>query len=257
MRKYILSHQKNIRDLGGLVGYQGKTIKYGRLFRGGAFGKVNDEDIEILKSFHLTDVVDFRGDEEFFNHPDYHLEGVRYHNFPAIQEKIKKEDRHLEDGNLIWFVRQEEETGFEHLKIQYRELITVEKSREAYRNFFEIVMQENRSIYYHCSQGKDRAGLASFLLEIGLGVSMEDAIDDYLLTNVAMEERIKKILEDIKSKPFYNERYHQSIIDVFSARMEYLNESIKTMNEEYGGILQYMEKGLGVDIAKLRSLYLE
>ena len=65
MRVYELSKQKNIRDLGGLVGFQGKTIKYGRLFRGGALNNVSEEDVEILKSLKFTDIVDFRSKEEF------------------------------------------------------------------------------------------------------------------------------------------------------------------------------------------------
>ena len=52
-------------------------------------------------------------------------------------------------------------------------------------------------------------------------------------------------------------RYKQSLIDVFSTRVEYMNSAINAMKEHYGGTLNYIKEALGVDIDKLKSLYLE
>ena len=256
MITYTLSHQKNIRDLASYTGYKGRKIKKGRLFRGGAFYRVNEEDITILNSLNLTDVVDFRGNEEFIYNPDYHLKGVNYHNFPAIQEKIKPEDRHNEDGNLLWFV-EKGKTGFEHLKNQYRDLISHPKSQEAYRNFFKIVQSDNKVIYYHCSQGKDRAGLASFFIEYALGVDMETMIEDYLYTNKAMEERIISVTKGVENKSFFSEQYRQNIVDVFSAKLEYLYAALDEINTNFGGLDKYLKKNLGINFRRMRKLYLE
>ena len=256
MKIYRLSHQKNIRDLGGLPGLAGKHIKYGHFFRGGAIRKVNEEDEKILKSFHLTDVVDFRGEDEYKGQPDFRLEGVTYHNFPAIQEKIRKEDIKNDDGNLLWFVK-EGVPGKKHMIEQYKGLIIDEMSQEAYRNFFKLLMDENKTVYYHCSQGKDRAGLASFYIETILGVDYETIKEDYLLSNVAMKEKIEKLLGEIKDKKYYNPTYHQSFVDVFSADLDYLETAIEVMNERYGGPLNYIKNVLNVDIDKFRKMYLE
>ena len=256
MKKYELSRQKNIRDIGGLPGLDGKHIKYGHFFRGGAIHKVNEEDLKILRSFHLTDVVDFRGEDEFEAKPDFIIPGVKYHNFPAIEEKIKKEDVKHDDGNLIWFVK-EGVKGLDHMKQQYKNLIRDEKSQRAYRNFFNILQQEDKVVYYHCSQGKDRAGLATFFIETILGVDYDLIVEDYLLSNVAMEKRVEKILEELKDKEYFNDFYRQSLIDVFAAKLEYIEGAIQVMNEEYGGPLNYIKTVLNVDIDKFREMYLE
>ena len=60
MKTYELSYQKNIRELGGLITKDGRHFKYGRLFRGGLLIKLDDNDIEIIKSFNLTDIIDLR-----------------------------------------------------------------------------------------------------------------------------------------------------------------------------------------------------
>ena len=256
MKKYELSHQKNIRDLGGLIGHEGKTIKYGRIFRGGALTKLTQEDIEVLETFHLTDVVDFRGNDEFYYNPDYVLMGVTYHSFPAIEERVNVEDRKKDDGNLLWFVT-DNTSGFEHLKRQYRDLITMKKSQAAYRNFFKVLLNEDRTVYYHCSQGKDRAGLASFFIEIALGVSMDVALDDYMYSQVAMDKKIDGLIKNVMDKPFYNEEYRQSLIDVFSVKLEYIHAAIEEMNKLAGSPLGYVKDILEVDIDKLRKIYLE
>ena len=255
MKRYILSHQKNIRDLGGMIGFENRRIKEGCLFRGGALSKLNDEDIEVVKSFNLTDVVDFRSKDEFLSNPDYRLEGVTYHNFPALRQNINKEDKKIEDGNLLWFL-DEDGNGFTHLRKTYGDIILTEEGQTALKNYFKVISKSDRRCYFHCSQGKDRAGIAAFLTEIALGVNINEAIKDYLLSNEAMQERIPRLIEKIKDRPFYNEEYEKSLIDVFSAKMDYINEMIEKINL-LGGFDYYLLKILKVDVNLLRSLYLE
>lgn len=263
MRYYInvktfeLSHQKNIRDLGGLVGFKGKKVKSGRLFRGGLIPKVNEEDLKILNSFHLTDIVDFRGSYEFQYKPDIKLEGVRYHNFAPLVENVSDEHKHSEDGNLLWFI-EGDKSGFDHMFDVYGELLTIEAGKNAYRKFFELLTSEDDLVvYFHCSQGKDRAGMAAYLLETALGVDEKSKREDYLLSNVAMESKIKSLYPMVANKPYFNEKYKQSFYDVFSARLEYLDNAIKSMEEISGSVLEFIRKELNVDVERLRKIYLE
>ena len=257
MRVYELSKQKNIRDLGGLRGADGKTIKFGRLFRGGALNKVNDEDVEILNSLHITDIVDFRSKDEFTHRPDYRLEGVTYHNFTTFEHEHKKEDIVHDDGNLLWFMDQGD-TGFKHLVRTYKELVDTEEGQQAFANLFKIIMSnDNKVVYFHCSQGKDRVGVAAYLIESALGVDEETKSEDYLFSNIAMEKRRDRLIESVKDRPFYNEQYKNDLLEVFSAKIEYLEEAIEIINSKYGGVISYLENILKVDIKKLRKMYLE
>lgn len=256
MKRYRLSHQKNIRDLGGLKTIENRTIKYGRLYRGGVLNKVKEEDVEILNNFHLTDIIDFRGEEEYKYNPDYELDGVIYHNFPAIEERVNVKDRKKDDGNLLWFVT-DDTSGFDHLKRQYCDLVNTKKGQEAYRSFFKVLLKKDRVIYFHCSQGKDRAGLAAFYIEIALGVPKERIIEDYLESNIAMDEKIERLVNQVKDKPFYNEEYEKSLRDVFHAKLEYLNAAIEEMTSIAGSPIEYIKNILEVDISKLKKIYLE
>ena len=53
---------------------------------------------------------------------------------------------------------------------------------KAYKQFFDILLdQEEGAILWHCSEGKDRTGLASLLILHALGVPPETIMEDYLL----------------------------------------------------------------------------
>ena len=259
MKIYELSYQKNIRDIGGMVTKDGRYIKPNRLFRGGVLHRISEEDAEILKSFHLTDIVDFRSSDEFESIPDYPLDNVTMHNIPVLkkdtQEEVKKRIKGA-DGNLLWFLG-DHTSGFNHLVKVYSEFVTAEEGVNAFKKFFEIILQDDRVTYFHCSQGKDRTGFAAYLIEIALGVSEEDAMDDYLLSNVAMEARAEHLLKQVEYRPFYNEEYKKDLLDVFSTKKEYLQSAINAMNEHYGSPIKFMEEALGVDIDKLKQLYLD
>lgn len=257
MRKIDLSYQKNVRDLGGLVGFKGKKVKEGRIYRGGFLGKVSQKDIKTINSLHLTDIIDFRGEDEFVSRPDYRFIGVTYHNIPSMKADVKKEDSKTEDSNLLWFLGDNTD-GFAHMYNLYPQLLTHDIGINALKKFFELLVSKSDGVfYYHCSQGKDRAGLASYLLEIALGVSETDAREDYLLTNEAMEIKIKNLKSMLKNEPFYNETYEKALEEVFSAKEEYLDHALETVKAIYGSIEKYLIEVLKVDVNKLRALYLK
>ena len=257
MRKIELSFLKNIRDLGGLVGYKGLKVKYGRIYRGGFLGRVDDDDVKKIDSLHLTDIVDFRGSHEFEHRPDYPFSGVTFHNFVSMKEDVKKEKSKSEDSNLLWFI-DEGVDGFSHMYNLYPDLLLDEQAIWALRKFFGLLVSKPDGVFYfHCSQGKDRAGLAAYLLEVALGVSEEDARKDYLLSNEAMKIRIQYHIDELKNKSFYNNRYEKDLIDVFSAKEEYLDHALTELKKKYGSIENYLINELHVDINKLRTLYLE
>lgn len=258
MRKIELSYQKNVRDLGGLIGFNGKKVKEGRIYRGGFLGRVSQNDIETINSLHLTDIVDFRSEVEFMDRPDYRFEGVEYHNLPSLlpNEKLKDNNTY-DDSNLLWFLG-ESTDGYGHMLRTYKEALLTEKGQGAYRDFFKVLLEDDkRVVYFHCSQGKDRAGLAAYLLEIALGVSEKDAIDDYLRSNEAMQPRIRQYKGMMRHKPYYNKEYEKALEDVFSANVDYLLSVINTIRDQYGSVLNFIKDELNVDIEKLRRYYLD
>ena len=260
MKKIVLDYQKNVRDLGGYVGFNGLKVKENRLYRGGFLGRVSTEDVKIINSLKLTDIVDFRSKTEYTDRPDYAFMGVTFHNLPTMDESNDeqlKKNNEFDDSNLLWFLNGSTD-GKGHMKRTYVDVLFSKNGRESLKEFFSLLVKdEHRVVYFHCSQGKDRAGLAAYLLLTALGVSEKDKIKDYLDSNEAMAIKIPNLKKMLKDKPYYDKEYERALEEVFSADLEYLNAALDAVKESCGSVMNYLTDVLHVDISRLREIYLE
>ena len=253
MKVINLDYTFNTRDLGGMKTTNNLKIKENRLIRSGSLHKLSDNDIKTLKKHNLKIVVDFRSEKEFVNKADVKIDGVTYLNFPALEKEKQEDNSKHHDSNLLKLV--DKQTGGMNLLLKtYKNLFISNEGLNAYKNFFKVIIEnDDGAILWHCSQGKDRAGMASFLLEYALGVSLNDCIEDYLYTNIAMEKKIKELTPIVLKQSNNDTSLLPLLEDVFTAKMEYLNEALNIINEKYGSIDNLLTNILNVDIELLRK----
>ena len=76
-RTIVFDGIENARELGGLVMQDGRTIRAGRLVRSGELSAASDRDVSVLKErFALSDVFDFRFEQERSRKPDREMDDV-------------------------------------------------------------------------------------------------------------------------------------------------------------------------------------
>lgn len=140
----------NVRDLGGWVTADGKTVKQGLLYRG------SEMDGAVEADFKLT------------------AEGLE--QLQALGIKTDFDLRH-NGADAI--------PGAEHLyydAIQYEHAFTQEGLEAVGKLFADLAEPENYPAYLHCTYGADRTGTMCYLLLGLLGVSDADLKRDYELT---------------------------------------------------------------------------
>lgn len=71
-------------------------------------------------------------------------------------------------------------------------------------------------------------------------------IEDYLLTNKCLKDKYTDI---IKKMP--------GLEPLFEVRREYLLGAFEVIDNEYGGMENYLTNQLGVDLKRMRELYTE
>ena len=258
MKVIKLTYTFNTRDLGGMKTSDGKEIKENTLIRSGVLKKLSNEDIQLLKSHNLHIVIDFRSEEEFIHRPDVRIEGVTYLNFPALKKHNlpKKNNSNHTDSNLLQLV-DKEEGGMKLMLNTYKDLVSSNEGITAYQNFFKVLIEHEGAFLWHCSQGKDRAGLAAFFLEYILGVPFDECVNDYLYTNIAMELKIKELTPFILKLSNNDESLLPILRDVFEAKNEYLNAALDTIKNNYGSLDNYIVNILKVDKEALRNKFLK
>ena len=111
---------------------------------------------------------------------------------------------------------------------------------------------------FHCTAGKDRTGMAAALLLLALGVPVETARADFLLSNSLLQAQIDQQIEHIRSAgAVTNEALLREVLGVSAASFD---DALAAIHREYGSFDRYLREGLGLgesDIAALRDRFLE
>lgn len=251
---------RNFRELGGYETLSGKKIKMHKLLRTGNLADLSPFDKQFLTDYGAKYDVDFRSKEEVDNQPDRVPDGVEYIYDPVFSEDLTNSSKSITD--LDTQAHDDADFGFNHMHYAYEDMIESEPAQKAYRKFFDVLLEntvDGESVIFHCTAGKDRTGLGALLALSALGVPLNTIKKDYLLTNITTKDFVDSMVEHARQNG-KNENVLQSIRDIQSVRSEYLDHAVKVLNDEYGGINNYLRdvmKLSSADIMKLRNIYLE
>lgn len=243
----------------------GHRIKKRRLIRSGDLHDATVEDMKQLIRMHdLEYVIDLRAPFEVTDEPDPLplMEGIEYVDLPALSDNaigfmgLKKGSRISDMKALKDFSND----PFEFVREMYRKCILGECGLKAYSTFLhDLIKYYDGASLWHCTQGKDRTGIAAMLLEYTLGVSMENIRRDYLATNLFIKPWVDKVTHLMRNKILVGGLGVD--LDAYTfAFMGYMNTALDTIIDSYGSIDNYLAKGLDFGPDKqemLRHLYLE
>lgn len=257
-----LQRLHNTRDLGGMPAADGRLIAPNRLIRSGALHGASKEDLQALLTRHqVKNVVDLRTDLERRHDPDPlgALPGVSYHAWaPFSQEAAGVTHGGGLMGDIAAF-SQLNADPFGDIAQIYRRCVLSEEGQRAYRNLFELLASNPQgAILWHCTEGKDRTGIAAFLIELALGVTYENAKQDYLATNLFVSGWIKDLLAKLAKHPLLSKIDLDADAYLY-AYVRYMDTAIDAVMGEYGSYEAYLKDALGVDgetRAALQAAYL-
>ncbi|MCQ4043279.1 tyrosine-protein phosphatase [Streptantibioticus rubrisoli] len=241
MRRHIAFEcLHNFRDLGGYQTVDGRTVRWGRLFRSDSLGKLQGQDWDRFLALDVRTVIDLRYPWEIRRSgrvPPY--EGLVYHN-------LSIEHRPYDQAGLAPEV---EPAPF--LADKYTEV--AHDGVKELRRALEIVADDTLPLVFHCHSGKDRTGLLAMLILALIGVREDDIVADFALTELATERLVAEwhaSYPDLTLRwPGYG-RAPAEIMRLFLARL----------NSRYGSVQGYAYERLGVDnelVAALRSQLLD
>lgn len=253
---------RNIRDLGGMQGADGKRIVQGKFIRCGHLAELSESDKAKLQSLTSV-VVDFRTDGERAEKPDACLPGISYYHVPILDSLtggITREEEADRDVFSTLLLKPVEAKAY--MCNMYRAFAEREHAVSGYAVFLGLLMEKReKAILWHCTAGKDRAGVASAIVEEILGVSREDIFEDYLATNHYLASDILFLTEFVKKRAgVESELADESLRYLFGAEREYLESFYDAANKKYGDFAGFVKEGLRLgqrEINDLRDRYLE
>jgi protein-tyrosine phosphatase len=240
-----LTGVRNFRDVGGLPTVDGRRVRHGVLFRSGHLAHATDEDTAFLSSLGLHTIFDFRNAaDQKLEGPDVELPGVLNVNLPLSDPADGAEFwKMVRDGDLDQLrALLDDGKGAGRMIASYRTIIrhrTAEHSR-----VLHSLAEDSVPALMHCAAGKDRAGLSIAITLLALGVEREAVVADYLESNA--KHRRYKVHRSSSSASAYSPEVMELLSPLFDARAEYLQAAFETIDETWGGVDTYLEKGLKV-----------
>jgi protein-tyrosine phosphatase len=254
-RHIVLDGAANFRDLGGYATRDGRTVRWGKLYRSDNLAALTDRDLEIFSKLGIALICDFRGPDEWQEDPDRLPEA----NPPEVAHLEIWDPSFTADGFKEKLGAADGETDLGMLLVEGNRLFAG-KFSDRYKAMFErITRPENLPALVHCTAGKDRAGFASALILRVLDVPMDTVYEDFLLTNHYTARKNERLIFVIRAMSFFRTDA-EALRGVLGVEKRFLEAAFDEIDQRYGSFETYRREALGLsdeEVVAFRSLVLE
>ena len=238
----------NFRELGGYSARDGRSVKWGQLYRSGHLADLTPRGLDLLTNLDLSTIIDFRSAYEAQRHPDRVPPDVREIHLPVMDQANREMSQEIRER-----IKNNNFDGFsaDHLITKaYRQFPT--EFTLAFKTFIHAVLDANgKPVLWHCTAGKDRTGYATAILFRILGVDQETIYRDYLLSNQYVKRLNKKMLTAIFFRGY---KAYRMIKPLMGVQLDWLKVAFNTLDEEWGSFESYVRDGLDLSSFDVRQL---
>lgn len=233
----------NFRDLAG-DGTQlgaGAHLARGVVYRSGKLSELTAADLTALRGLGLSEILDLRTPDVAARAPDPKLPGVRVHlmNLYGTARSVAMP-----------------QTSVAAVRSRLRELnrafVTDPDQRHRLRNVLERIASASGPVVIHCTDGKDRTGWVSAMLQYVAGADDATVLASYLESNtyraaqIRQEYAARKAAKGAVAAELYRA---QALV-----RADYLGAGLAAARSRYGSVDAYLRDGVGLSQATVDAL---
>lgn len=251
LRVLPLEGGRNFRDLGGYETEDGRTVKWGLVYRSGVLADLTDTDYDFISGLDIETVVDFRSTDERAHEPT---------DWRAGEVDILTWDYDSAGGEEFMEVFQKPDLKPEDVTAMMTRLYftLVEDHADKYAVMFDRLITSDAPLAFHCTAGKDRTGVGAALVLTALGVPRETIIEDYALSEQVVDymTEMAPSEEELADSPyaFLAKLPPELVSPLMRSDPAYIKAVLDHLDEEYGSVLAFIQTELGVDDQELEAL---
>ena len=234
----------NFRDIGGYRNEDGRTVRWGRVYRAGVLSYFTDRDHDGLRSLGVRSICDLRRTEEREREPT---------RWPDAATQAL----HWADGQSVPTIRELAALRPPTAAGMFDSMIDLYRALPAWMGpriggLFECIAQQRVPIVVHCAAGKDRTGIAVAVLLRALGVPQETIVADYLLTNDAGDFETFIRTRHAAQLGLADDEHPLLLMPadvrrvLFSAHERFLEAAFDQIETGLGGLDAYLDRHAGV-----------
>jgi protein tyrosine/serine phosphatase len=235
-RAVVFDNVFNFRDLGGYRAVDGRTVRWGKLFRADDLCRLDDADLARFGELGVRTVVDLRRPAEIARSGR-----IR----PAAYTYLHAHVVHPDWPVVAEFATPEARVAY--LVDRYLEM--TEEGGDAIGLALRTVADPAAApVVFHCVAGKDRTGLVAAFTLYSLGVSEDDVADDYALSELAEEGNWAWLAARYPDEALRRRWEHYTVTP-----REAMLEVLATLRERHGSVEKYLAS-IGVTAEHVGSM---
>jgi protein-tyrosine phosphatase len=247
---------RNFRDLGGYPAADGRTVRWGMLYRSGVMNGLTDADYRYLDGLGIKTVCDFRSTVERKDEPtQWRASAVdyRFRDYDDASSSVLRTALTAPDltGAKVAATMTELYGGM------------LDRFSAHYTDMFDQLVAGKAPLTFNCSAGKDRTGIAAGLLLSALGVPREVILQDYALSEKVVNYEAAYTGPDAPAADgpyaFLAKLPAEVRAPLLRSDPAYLEAAFARMEREHGSVEGFLAARLDVsaaDIEALRERYL-
>ena len=231
----------------------GSKMKKNLLFRCAKLSTLNDRDICVLENLNPHAIIDFRDPKEIKKAPDNLSAKLlkKYINLPISASTLSRMAAQKEiDGDSV-------ESYEKVMEDSYR--MYINNHKVVWTKFFQILIKSKKlPIIFHCSAGKDRTGIASFMIQSIFKNPMDLIFENYLISNDLLTIKAATAEQSTNSSNQDSLVTKNMLSTLGKVQQSYLNAAIDEIDKKYSSLENYFISQLGLkvnDIQKLEEIF--
>lgn len=182
---FELEKGENFRELANYPTTDGKITKEKIYIRGGGTDKLSESDINFFENYGVTLEIDLRSQFEVDNQPSKlkNIDNINYVHIPMLDGLATLREKHRMPSSM----------GEVYIKL-------LENEKNSYKKIFKLFLENPGVALFHCSAGKDRTGVLTYLI-LGLArVDRETILSDYEVSRSFLPHFIEEHSRDFKKR---------------------------------------------------------
>ena len=267
IKKIKLKGARNTRLVPAFIAADGKRVKEGAFIRSGKLNKVPKKKLNnFLDEYNVTKILDFRTDVEVHEAGSItYPSDVEYQHLPLLNKAFFGVTHEKKMSKILYkeskkMKLEDIEPGY--MTDMYKSIVFDPYSQSKFKEFFDVILnnEDGGSILYHCNGGKDRTGITTLFILTLLGVSEEDILNDFAMSDYYNRHYNRSRIILMTLFLFPARKFSRILNSMLHAKRIYLENMIAAINEKFGSVLNYLKEAIGINEEKqnkLKLLYLE
>ena len=254
-RRLALEGAYNFRDLGGIQTSDGKTIRWGQVFRSDTLTRLTSADYARLNAIGIGLVCDLRTREERKTDPTEWQKGSPVFVLAPVSENDQGDSQNNTLMDAIRAGKMSEEDGKKTFEQFYIKMVF--DSAPKFGAVLRAIETSDRPSMFHCTGGRDRTGITAAMLLHILGVPRETILADFVLSTRYLNERAAPAPAAATDA---EARQAALFAEVVRLQPRYIEAVFKAIDERYGSFDAYRRDALhftDADVIALKARLLE